>query len=394
MQVAASGRNEKIKPGTPVKDAKKTLLFSPITTKSVTAHNRIVVAPMCQYSAENGRMNHYHLAHYGSLALKGPGTVIIEATAVEARGRISPNDLGLWEEAQVEPLRQVIEMIVSQGSIPGIQLAHAGRKASMGSPFSLNGYSLVPEEQGGWPEDVVGPSDLPFNDQHAKVHALTLAEMQDIKQAWVDAAKRALRAGVKVMQIHGAHGYLLSNFVSGNTNLRTDDYGGSFENRIRYPLEVIQAVRDVWPQDYPFWVRISSSDVKDGQAMSRDDNGWDIYQSIEYAKELKKIGVDVIDCSTGGNLDGIQYPAGPCWQVPYAEAVKKEAGIATGAVGIITKGTEAEDILQQGKADYVCVAREFLRDSGFVLTAADQLGVAVKWPNQYERAYRERAPKL
>ncbi|CAO3590562.1 unnamed protein product [Absidia cylindrospora] len=343
---------------------------------------------MCMYSADNGYINDFHLAHLGAFALKGAGSIIIEATGVEPRGRISPHDLGLWEDGQIAPLKKVVDFLKAQGSVPGIQLAHAGRKASMGSPFA--GYRLVPEEEGGWSQDVVSSSDIPFDEHHAKPRALTVDEMMELKQKWVDAAIRADKAGIELLQIHSAHGYLLHNFLSGNANQRTDQYGGSLENRLRYPLEVIKAVRDVWPANKPFWVRLSSSDHKNYEAFSKDDNGWDIYQAIEYSKELKKIGVDVIDCSSGGNLPAIKYPAGPLWQVPFSEIIKKEVGIATGAVGIITKGSEGESILQENKADFVCVAREFLRDSGFVLTAARELGVSVKWANQFERADRER----
>ncbi|KAI8093511.1 uncharacterized protein BX664DRAFT_329881 [Halteromyces radiatus] len=391
MSLPIAAQNKNLPAGTPLDDAdkNKSLLFSPITTKSVTAHNRIVVAPMCMYSAENGYMNDFHFAHLGAFALKGAGSVIIEATAVEPRGRISPHDLGLWEDGQIVPLKRTVEFIKAQGSVPGIQLAHAGRKASMGSPFA--GYRLLTEEEGGWPQDVVAASDIPFDDKHAQPRALTLVEMNDIKQKWVDAAIRADKAGIELLQIHSAHGYLLHNFLSGNSNQRTDQYGGSLENRLRFPLEVIKAIRDVWPAEKPFWVRLSSTDNKYADSFAKDENGWDIYQAIEYSKELKKIGVDVIDCSSGGILANANYSgAGPCWQVPFSEIIKKEAGIQTGAVGIITKGSEGESILQENKADFIGVAREFLRNSGFVLTAARELGIPVKWANQYERADRER----
>ncbi|KAI8337223.1 hypothetical protein BC941DRAFT_427096 [Chlamydoabsidia padenii] len=389
MALPAAATNKDF-PAGKLLDASKSasLLFTPITTKSVTAHNRIVVAPMCMYSADNGYVNDFHLAHLGAFALKGAGSIIVEATGVEPRGRISPHDLGLWEDGQIAPLKKVVDFIKAQGSVPGIQLAHAGRKASMGSPFA--GYQLVREEDGGWSNDVVSASDIPFDEHHAKPRALTVDELKEIKQKWVDAAIRADKAGIELLQIHSAHGYLLHNFLSGNSNQRTDEYGGSLENRLRFPLEVVKAVRDVWPADKPFWVRLSSSDHKNTEAFSKDENGWDIYQAIEYAKELKKLNVDVIDCSSGGNLPDIKYPAGPMWQVPFAEIIKKEVGIQTGAVGIITKGSEGESILQDNKADFICVAREFLRDSGFALTAAREIGVPVKWANQYERADRER----
>ncbi|CAO3624749.1 unnamed protein product [Cunninghamella echinulata] len=379
--------NTTLAPGTIVGEAKNSLLFTPITTKSVTAHNKIVVAPMCMYSSENGALNTFHILHYGSFALKGAGTIFIEATGVEARGRISPHDSGLWDDSQIAPLKAVVDVIKSQGTVAGIQLAHAGRKASMGSPFK--DYKLVPEEEGGWPNDVVGASAIPFDEFHAQPRALTIEEMQDIKQKWVDATIRADKAGIEVLQIHSAHGYLLHNFLSGNSNQRTDQYGGSLENRLRYPLEIVKAVRDAWPKEKPLWVRFSSSDHKNIEPFSKDENGWDIYSAIEYAKELKKLGVDVIDCSTGGNLPNIKYPAGVMWQVPFSEIVKREVGIATGAVGIITKGSQGESILETNRADFICIGREFLRDSGFVLHAAGELGIKVKYPNQYERGYRE-----
>ncbi|ORZ04751.1 hypothetical protein BCR42DRAFT_428921 [Absidia repens] len=385
MVLFSAAENKSFPAGTPLDASKNdSLLFSPITTRSVTAHNKIVVAPMCMYSAENGYMNDFHLAHLGALALKGVGSIFIEATAVEARGRVSPHDVGLWEDGQIAAVKKVVEFIKAQGSVPGLQLNHAGRKASMGSPFS--GYRLILEHEGGWSQDIVSSSELPMNERHANPRALTVDDMLLVKQKWVDAALRADKAGVEILQIHSAHGYLLHSFLSGNVNNRTDQYGGSLENRLRYPLEVIKAIRDAWPAEKPFWVRISSSDFKNDGAFSKDDHGWDIYQSIEYAKELKKLGVDVIDCSSGGILPDVKYPVGPLWQVPFSETIKKEVGIATGAVGMITKGSEGESILQENKADFVCVARQFLRDSGFALTAARELGVSVKWPNQFERA--------
>ncbi|KAI8342823.1 hypothetical protein BC941DRAFT_413930 [Chlamydoabsidia padenii] len=387
MSIPTAASNKTSPAGVPLDLVQNTtLLFTPITTKSITAHNRIVVSPMCMYSADNGYMNDYHLVHLGSFALKGAGTVIIEATSVEPRGRISPNDVGLWEDGQMEPLKKIVGFIKAQGSVPGIQLAHAGRKASMGSPFT--DYRLLSESEGGWSHDVLGASDIPFSHHHAKPRALTVDEMMVLKQQFVEAAIRADKSGVELLMIHGAHGYLLHNFLSGNSNQRTDQYGGSLENRLRYPLEIIKAVREVWPDHKPFWVRVSASDHKHIDPFSKDEHGWDIYQCIEFVKELKKLSVDVVDCSTGGNLSDIKYPAGPVWQVPFAEIIKKEVGIKTSAVGIITKGHEAETILQDNKADYICVAREFLRNSGFVLTAASDLGVAVKWPNQYLLANR------
>lgn len=261
--------------------------------------------------------------------MKGAGLVIIEATGVEPQGRISPHDAGLWSDEHIAPLKRVADIIRSQGSVPGLQIAHAGRKANMGSPFA--GYRLVPEEEGGWPNDIRGPSEAPFDDRHGKPHALTKEELKEITQKWVDAAIRADKAGIDVLEVHSAHGYvvyqiwcskecelidlsrsyLLHNFLSGNSNFRTDEYGGSLENRMRFPLEVVRAVRAVWPDHKPLWVRFSATDFKEGDQFAKDPNGWDIYQAIEYAKALKEIGVDVCDCSSGGNLTDAKYPVAP-----------------------------------------------------------------------------------
>ncbi|KAI8149514.1 hypothetical protein BJV82DRAFT_662811 [Fennellomyces sp. T-0311] len=386
--VPPQAQNVKITPGTPVdtEAAKDVKLFKPSTIKSVTLPNRIVVAPM--YSCQDGYLNDFHLAHYFSFAFKGAGLVIIEATAVEPQGRISPHDSGLWEDGQIAPLKRVADMIRAQGSVPGLQIAHAGRKASMGSPFA--GYRVVPEEEGGWSKDVRGPSEDPFDEKHCQPHALTKEEIQELVQKFADTAVRADKAGIDVLEIHSAHGYLLHNFLSGNSNKRTDEYGGSLENRMRFPLEVAKAVRAVWPEHKPLWLRFSSTDFKEPDQLAHDPEGWDVYQAIEYAKKLKAIGIDVIDCSSGANISGVRYPVAPHFQVPFAEAVRREADIPTGAVGLITDPVEAEKVLQEEKADYILLAREFLRDSGWALRAARELNIQVKWPNQYERADNER----
>ncbi|KAI9497517.1 hypothetical protein BDB00DRAFT_881699 [Zychaea mexicana] len=383
-------QNVKTRPGAP-RDAeavKDVQLFQPSTIRSVTIPNRIVVAPMCMYSCEDGFLNDFHLAHYFSFAFKGAGLVIIEATAVEPQGRISPEDSGLWSDDHIAPLKRVADMIKAQGSVPGIQIAHAGRKASMGSPFV--GYRIIPEEEKGWSKDVRGPSELPFDEKHCQPHALTKEAIQDLVQKFANTAVRADKAGIEVLEIHSAHGYLLHNFLSGNSNKRTDEYGGSLENRMRFPLEVVKAVRAAWPEHKPLWLRFSSTDFKEIDHMAEDKDGWDIYQAIEYAKKLKEIGVDVIDCSAGANISGVRYPTGPHFQVPFAEAVRREADIHTGAVGLITEPVAAEKVLQEGKADYILLAREFLRDSGWALRAARELNVPVEWPNQYKRADNER----
>ncbi|KAG2200217.1 hypothetical protein INT47_009855 [Mucor saturninus] len=360
-------------------------LFTPITCKSVTLHNRIVVPPMCMYSCTDGFFNDFHVAHYGSFALKRPGMIIIEATGVEARGRISPHDAGLWSDDHIAPLKRVVDFIKSQGSVPSIQIAHAGRKANMGSSWTT-GYINVPETDGGWPNNVIGPSEARFDDQHADVQVLTVPQLKEVAQKWADAAVRAHQAGIEVLEIHSAHGYLLHNFLSAHSNHRTDQYGGSLQNRLRFPLEVVQAVRDVWPQEKPLWVRFSASDCKSPDPQSHDEEGWDVYQAIEYAKALKAIGVDVIDVSSGGNRSDVNYVVGKLYQVPFSKAVKHEAGIPTGAVGLIIEPKDAEEILQKDEADYILVGREHLRDPAWTNRAAAELGIRIEWVNQYQRA--------
>lgn len=314
--------------------------------------------------------------------------IIIEATAVEDRGRISANDLGLWKDEQIPQFKRVVDIIKAQGVVAAVQIAHAGRKANMGSAWSKGGYHNTSEEEGGWPNNIIGPSDFPFDEEHGDVRALDVSELQALAQKWADAAIRADKAGIEVLEIHSAHGYLLHNFLSGNSNMRTDQYGGSLENRLRFPLEVVQAVRNVWPQEKPLWVRVSGTDYKNIETLGSDENGWDINQTIEFSKALKEIGVDVIDVSSGGNLPNIKYPAKPLYQVPLANAVKQQASISTGAVGIITNPKEAEDILEKNEADYILVGREHLRNPAWTNRAAHDLGVNVQWTNQYARAKR------
>ncbi|KAI8149515.1 hypothetical protein BJV82DRAFT_573834 [Fennellomyces sp. T-0311] len=399
--IPPQAQNTQIRPASPVDTeyAKNVKLFQPSTIRSVTIPNRIVVAPMCMYSSQDGYLNDFHLAHYTSFAFKGAGLIIIEATAVEPQGRISPHDSGLWEDRQIAALKRITDSIRAQGSVPGLQIAHSGRKASMSSPFT--GSRRLLEEAGGWANDVRGPSETPFDEKHCQPQALSIKGLRELVQKFADAAVRADKAGIDVLEIHSAHGYnrfvvyhrqkensryLLHNFLSGNSNKRTDEYGGSLENRMRFPLEVARAVRAAWPDHKPLWLRISSTDFKEPHQMAHDSDGWDIYQAIEYTKALKIIGIDVIDCSSGGNISGARYPVADHFQVPFAGAVRRETNIPTGAVGLITEPIEAEKLLQENKADYVLLAREFLRDSGWALRAARELGVRVKWPNQYERA--------
>ncbi|KAI9497515.1 hypothetical protein BDB00DRAFT_804882, partial [Zychaea mexicana] len=387
MSVPPQGQNNDVPPGSAADDKHNVLLFKPTTYRSVTLHNRIGVSPMCMYSCEDGFLNDFHLVHLGSFALRGAGLVIIEATAVEPQGRISPDDSGIWSDDHIAPVKRIADFIKSQGSTPAMQIAHAGRKADMGSPWK--GYRIVPKEENGWPDDVRGPSEgVRFNEEHPRPKGFTVEQIAEITQKFADAAIRADKAGIEILEIHSAHGYLLHNFLSGHSNRRTDEYGGSLENRMRFPLEVAKAVRAVWPDHKPLFVRVSATDYGNPDPLGHDPEGWDVWQTSMYAKKLKEIGVDLVDCSSGGNLPNIDYHAGPLYQVKFAETIKKEARINTASVGIITEPTDAEQVLQYNQADLVFIGREFLRDSSWVLMAAQALGVKVKWPNQYDRAER------
>ncbi|HYV96822.1 MAG TPA: NADH:flavin oxidoreductase/NADH oxidase [Gemmatimonadaceae bacterium] len=349
-------------------------LFDPLKLRDVTLPNRIVVSPMCQYSSTDGVANDWHFVHLGSRAIGGAGLVFTEATAVTANGRISPFDMGLWRDTQIEPLARIVRFIHAHGSVAGMQLAHAGRKASTVPPWE--GMRLAPPAEGGW-TDVVAPSALPYSDASAAPREMTREDISTVVAAFARAARRTLQAEYRVLEIHAAHGYLLHEFFSPLSNLRTDEYGGSFENRTRIAREVIAAVRRVWPEHLPLFVRISATDWA--------DNGWDIEQSVELARTLKSLGVDLIDCSTGGNVHGVRIPTEPGYQVPFAERVRRDADIATGAVGLITEPRHADEIVREGKADVVLLAREMLRDPYFPLRAARELGVPMPWPVQYLR---------
>ncbi|WP_374166837.1 NADPH dehydrogenase NamA [Arcticibacter sp. MXS-1] len=351
-------------------------LFTPLRIREVELKNRIAVSPMCQYSAEDGFLNDWHFVHLGSRAVGGAGLVIVEATAVAPEGRITPSDLGIWKEEHIGPLKRAVDFIHSQGSVAGIQLAHAGRKASKSSPW--NGDRYLSAEEGGW--QTVAPSALPFSEGDRLPHALTPEDIEKVIISFHAAAFRAVKAGFKVLEIHAAHGYLLHEFLSPLSNFRTDGYGGSFDNRIRLLLEVTEAVRQAWPPELPLFVRISSTDWVEG--------GWTAGDSVKLAKVLKEKGVDLIDCSSGGNIPNVKIPAGPDYQVEFAEKVRKEAAIMTGAVGIITEPQQAENILGSGRADLILLAREMLRDPYFPLHAAKALGADISWPVQYERAKR------
>ncbi|HUA58766.1 MAG TPA: NADH:flavin oxidoreductase/NADH oxidase [Verrucomicrobiae bacterium] len=350
-------------------------LFAPFTLREVTFRNRIAVSPMCQYSSRDGFANHWHLVHLGSRAAGGAGLVMMEATAVEARGRISPSDMGIWKDDHVEMLSAIAHFIEEQGAVAGIQLAHAGRKASTAEPWK--GGGVIPVSAGGW--QTIAPGAIPFRADDPTPKDLTVAEIADVVRAFRAAARRALAAGFRVVEIHSAHGYLSHEFLSPLSNRRQDQYGGSFDNRIRFTLEICSAVREVWPERLPLFLRISASDWVPG--------GWDIGESVELARRVRPLGVDLVDCSSGGLSMEQKIPLAPGYQVPFAEQVRREAGIATGAVGLITTPQQADEIVRSGKADLVLLAREFLRDPYFPLHAAKALGVEVKPPVQYARAF-------
>ncbi len=349
-------------------------LFSSIKIRELQFKNRIFVSPMCQYSAADGVPNEWHLVHLGSRAVGGAGLVMTEATAVSPVGRISPADLGIWDDAQVEAFKRITDFVKSQSAVPGIQLAHAGRKASTKIPWI--GEGAVAETDGGW--EVIAPSPVRFSDSYPQPKEMIVADMKDVVRQWTEAARRSLVAGFQVAEIHMAHGYLLHQFLSPLSNKRIDGYGGELKNRMKFPLEVAKAVRETWPGSLPVFVRISATDWVDG--------GWDLVQSIELAKELKKIGIDLIDSSTGGLVPGAKIPFAPGYQVKFADGIRKEAGIMTGAIGLITDAAQAEEILASGQADVVFMAREFLRDPYFPLHAARTLGDDPQYPNQYLRA--------
>ena len=348
-------------------------LFSPIKIKDTTLKNRIVISPMCQYSSTDGFANDWHLVHLGSRASGGAGLIIQEATAVAPEGRISPEDLGIWKDEHIEKLKAITAFIKSQNAVPGIQLAHAGRKASVTSPWKRN--KKLDASQGGW--QTVAPSAIGYHDDETPV-ALDKNAIQQLISDFKTATRRAVQAGYEVLEIHAAHGYLNHQFLSPLSNTRTDEYGGSFENRIRFTIEVLEAVQTEWPANLPLFVRISATDWAEG--------GWNIEESIALSKILKEKGVDLIDVSSGGAVSHQKIPLEPGYQVPFAKKIKKETGILTGAVGLITEAHQAEEILTSGKADLVLFARESLRNPNLALDFAKALATDVPWPPQYERA--------
>jgi 2,4-dienoyl-CoA reductase-like NADH-dependent reductase (Old Yellow Enzyme family) len=355
-------------------------LFDPLVLRSVRLTNRIGVSPMCQYSSEDGLANDWHFVHLATRAVGGAGLVFTEAAAVVPEGRISPQDLGVWSERHFEPLQRVTQFIHQQGSVAGIQLAHAGRKASTFRPWS--GQGEVKPQDGGW--QVVAPSAAAFADDYPRPRELTEKEIVALQDAFALAAQRAYDAGFRVIEVHAAHGYLFHEFLSPLSNRRTDRYGGSFENRTRFLRDSVAAVRRVLPDRCPLFVRISCTDWTEG--------GWDIEQSVELARQLKALGVDVVDCSSGGNVKDAKIPVGTGYQTPFAARIRADAGIATAAVGLITGAAQADHIVQSGQADLVLLARELLRNPYWPLEAARELGFDASWPSQYLRAAPRGAP--
>jgi len=353
-------------------------LFDPLAIRDITFANRVFVSPMCQYSSTDGYANDWHFVHLGSRAVGGSGLVFTEATGVLPEGRISPEDLGIWMDDHIEPLARIVRFVHGQGSVAGMQLAHAGRKASTYRPWS--GHGTIPESNGGW-NNVVAPSALAFADQYPMPQALSIDGIKNIVSAFANAARRACEVGFDVIEIHAAHGYLIHEFLSPLSNHRTDVYGDSFENRTRILREIVTAVRGTWPERAPLFVRISASDWVDG--------GWDIQQSVELARRLKELGADLIDCSSGGNVPHAKIPVGPGYQTHFAEQIRREADILTGTVGMITSPVQAEDIIATGQADAVIIARELLRDPYWPLRAARELAQPVSWAVQYLRAAPE-----
>jgi len=348
-------------------------LFSIFQIKSIILKNRIVISPMCQYSSKDGFANDWHLVHLGSRANGGASLIIQEATSVSPEARISPEDLGIWSDEHIEKLKNITNFITEHHCVPGIQLAHAGRKASVTSPWQ--GNRKLSKEEGGW--ETFAPSAIGYHDNE-NTTSLDKSGIEKVISDFKSATKRAVQAGYKVLELHGAHGYLLHQFLSPLSNKRTDEYGGSFENRIRFTLEILEAVQQEWPNDLPLFVRISATDWADG--------GWNIEESIKLSEILKHKGVDLIDVSSGGLVSHQKIPAEPGYQVPFAEKIRKETKMCTGAVGLITEAKQAEAIVEEEKADLIFFARESLRDPNLALTFARELGVDVTWPNQYDRA--------
>ncbi|MFA7229007.1 MAG: NADH:flavin oxidoreductase/NADH oxidase [Melioribacteraceae bacterium] len=349
-------------------------LFSPLKIRDVEFKNRVFMAPMCQYSAKDGMTNDWHLIHLGTRAAGGAGLVLAEATAVSPEGRITPDDLGIWDDRFIAGFRRITDFIISQNSIPGIQLAHAGRKASTYAPWKDSGEIKI--EEGGW--ITLAPSSIPFADDYSTPKEMTTDEIKHIKAKFRDSAVRSINAGFKVIELHMAHGYLVHQFLSPLTNKRNDEYGGSFENRTRLAVEITREVRNSIPDNLPLFIRISATEWVEG--------GWDIDESVDLVRRLKEAGADFIDCSSGGNIAAAKIPFGPNYQVPFASRIRKDTGILTGGVGLITLPEQADKIISSGEADAVSLGRELLRNPYWPIQAAKQLNAEIEWPNQYLRA--------
>lgn len=351
-----------------------TKLFSPLNLRGLVFKNRIFVSPMCQYSCENGLPNTWHLVHLGSRAVGGAGLVLAEATAVSPEGRISPGDCGIWSDEHTEAFKPIAAFIEAQGAVPGIQIGHAGRKASTDVPWQ--GGLPLSDADGGW--HTIAPSPVAFDKTHAIPREMIGADIDRVVTEFTRAAERSLAAGFKVLELHMAHGYLMHQFLSPISNLRTDLWGGTFENRVSFPLRIAAAVRKVWPENLPLFVRLSCTDWV--------EEGWDLSHSIELSSRLKDLGVDFIDCSSGGTVPDAQIPAGSGFQTVFSAAIRNTVGLATGAVGLITAPAQAEQVLVTGQADAVLLGREFLRSPYWPMIAADELGANLAWPDQYKRA--------
>jgi 2,4-dienoyl-CoA reductase-like NADH-dependent reductase (Old Yellow Enzyme family) len=355
-------------------------IFDPLQIRGITLRNRIVVSPMCQYSSDDGFANDWHLVHLGSRAAGGASLVFTEASAVTPEGRISPEDLGIWKDAHIEFLTRIVKFMKTQGTVPGMQIAHAGRKGSTQRPWE--GSSKVSLSDGGWVP--IAPSEVAFSDTYPMPRAMTKDEIHSVVDAFAQAARRALQAGFQVLEIHAAHGYLAHEFFSPLSNFRNDEYGGSFENRTRIGREIVSAVRKEWPDNLPLFIRISATDWKEG--------GWDLDQSVELAKRLKTLGVDLVDCSSAGLAVDQKIIAGPGFQVPFAERIRRDAGILTATVGLIETKEQVAEILAKNQADLVLMAREFLRDPYWPLRTARELKQKISWPAQYLRAAPPESP--
>jgi 2,4-dienoyl-CoA reductase-like NADH-dependent reductase (Old Yellow Enzyme family) len=363
-------------PGSRITTPDTAHLFAPLKIRDVRLRNRILVSPMCQYSSVDGYANEWHLVHLGSRAIGGAAAVLTEAAAVLPEGRISPEDLGIWSDDHIDMLARIFRFIETQGAVPGMQLAHAGRKASVSAPWK--GDRPLAQSEGGW-QPIFAPSAIPFADGYTTPRELTGKQIQRLIAAFADGARRALEAGSRLLEIHAAHGYLLHEFLSPLSNHREDSYGGTFENRTRIVRQIVEAVRNAWPERYPLFVRISATDWVDG--------GWTIEDSVALAKQLQPLGVDMLDCSSGGLLPRVPIPTGPGYQVPFAKRIRTEANILTAGVGMITEPEQADQIIRSGQADMVLLAREFLRDPYWPLHAARRLGQEIFIPAQYRRAF-------